>query len=58
MAVTTIPSGYRSILGVKETEQAIVRIKDFFQLALSTELNLTRVTAPLFVPGERASMTI
>ena len=25
-------------------------IKDFFQLALSTELNLTRVTAPLFVP--------
>ena len=35
MAVTTIPSGYRSILGVKETEQAIVRIKDFFQLALS-----------------------
>lgn len=50
MAVTTIPSGYRSILGVKETEQAIVRIKDFFQLALSTELNLTRVTAPLFVP--------
>ena len=43
------PDGYKSILSVKETEHAIVAIKDFFQLALSTELNLTRVTAPLFV---------
>lgn len=50
MAQLSIPAGYRPILSVKETEQAIVRIKDFFQLALSTELNLTRVTAPLFVP--------
>ena len=40
---------YKSVLGEKETEHAIVLIKDFFQLALSTELNLTRVTAPLFV---------
>ncbi|MCQ2583340.1 MAG: aspartate--ammonia ligase [Treponema sp.] len=40
---------YKSILNTKETEHAIVAIKDFFQLALSTELNLTRVTAPLFV---------
>ena len=39
------PDGYKSILSVKETEHAIVAIKDFFQLALSTELNLTRVTA-------------
>ena len=50
MAQLSIPAGYRPILSVKETEQAIVRIKDFFQLALSTELSLTRVTAPLFVP--------
>ena len=42
---------YKSILGKKETEHAIVAIKDFFQLTLSTELNLTRVTAPLFVPA-------
>lgn len=42
-------SEYKSILNVKETEHAIVAIKDFFQLTLSTELNLTRVTAPLFV---------
>lgn len=45
-----LPSGYKPVLSVRETEQAIIRIKDFFQLALSTELNLTRVTAPLFVP--------
>lgn len=42
---------YKPLLSVKETEHAIVSIKDFFQLALSTELNLTRVTAPLFVPA-------
>lgn len=50
MANLQTPSGYKSLLTVKETEQAIIRIKEFFQLALSTELNLTRVTAPLFVP--------
>ena len=42
---------YKSILGKRETEHAIVAIKDFFQLSLSTGLNLTRVTAPLFVPA-------
>lgn len=49
MSSTFIPKNYKSSLSVKETEHAIVMIKDFFQLALSTELNLTRVTAPLFV---------
>lgn len=44
-----LPAKYKSVLTAKETEHAIVGIKDFFQLALSTELNLTRVTAPLFV---------
>ena len=44
------PEHYRPMLTGKETEQAIVRIKNFFQLTLSTRLNLTRVTAPLFVP--------
>lgn len=42
---------YKPLFGVKETEHAIVSIKDFFQMSLSTELNLTRVTAPLFVPA-------
>jgi aspartate--ammonia ligase len=44
-----IPSAYRPLLGVKETERAIKELKDFFELNLSTELNLSRVTAPLFV---------
>lgn len=44
-----IPKNYKPLLSVKETEKAIVLLKDFFQLALSTELGLTRVTAPLFV---------
>lgn len=49
MSNCVIPKNYTSTLTVKETERAIVDIKKFFQLALSTELNLTRVTAPLFV---------
>ena len=43
------PQGYKPLLGVRETELAIKEIKDFFQLSFATELNLTRVTAPLFV---------
>lgn len=46
-----LPSRYKPLLSDKETEHAIVAIKDFFQLTLSTELNLTRTTAPLFVPS-------
>lgn len=49
MSQLYIPGGYTPLLGKKETEAAIVLIKNFFQLTLSTELNLTRVTAPLFV---------
>lgn len=44
-----LPRGYRPLLGVPETERAIKALKDFFELNLATELNLTRVTAPLFV---------
>jgi aspartate--ammonia ligase len=46
-----LPRNYRSIVGVRETERAIKTLKDFFELNLATELNLTRVTAPLFVKG-------
>lgn len=46
---TEIPLGYRPILDLKQTELAIKLIKDFFQQALSMELKLRRVTAPLFV---------
>lgn len=48
---TTIPTGYKPLLGVKETERAIKSLKDFVELNLATELNLSRVTAPLFVQG-------
>ena len=34
---------------MKQTEQGIKTIKEFFQMNLSTELRLRRVTAPLFV---------
>lgn len=44
-----IPENYRSLLDVTQTEQAIKLVKDFFQLNLSSELKLRRVTAPLFV---------
>jgi len=44
-----IPKNYRSQLDLKQTEQAIKNIKDFFQLNISTELQLRRITAPLFV---------
>src|SRR5512136_252181 len=44
-----LPKGYKPLLGVTETEHAIKALKDFFELNLGTELNLSRVTAPLFV---------
>lgn len=43
------PKGYYPQLNIKETEQAIKLIKDFFELSLSSELRLRRITAPLFV---------
>ena len=44
-----IPSGYKSVLNLKETEKAIKLIKDFFESNLASDLKLRRVTAPLFV---------
>ena len=40
---------YKPLLDMKQTEQGIKLIKEFFQQNLSTELRLRRVTAPLFV---------
>lgn len=48
-SLITIPEGYVSSLNIRETELAIKRIKDFFEQSLATQLNLTRVSAPLFV---------
>jgi aspartate--ammonia ligase len=47
-----LPIGYVSKLNLIETEIAIKAIKDFFQKELSRELNLSRVSAPLFVLEE------
>ena len=49
MSKLIIPTYYERLLDMKQTEQGIKQIKDFFQMNLSTELRLRRVTAPLFV---------
>ena len=43
------PAGYKPVLDLRETQVAIKEIKDFFQRELAKQLNLTRVSAPLFV---------
>lgn len=43
------PKDYRPLLDELTTEKAIRKIKDIFQNNLAFELNLQRVTAPLFV---------
>ncbi len=49
MSSIVIPEGYKPSLDIKRTEKAIKRVKDFFQRELITQLNLHRVSAPLFV---------
>ena len=44
-----IPSGYRPLLGIYDTQRAIAVLKHTFEDALSRRLNLLRVSAPLFV---------
>ncbi len=44
-----IPKGYKSLLDIRSTEVAIKQVKDFFERSLAAKLNLTRVSAPLFV---------
>lgn len=43
---------YKSKLDVMETEKGIKRVKDFFERDLARKLDLTRVSAPLFVTPE------
>lgn len=49
MGKIVIPDGYKASLDIKDTEKAIKRVKDFFERELATQLNLKRVSAPLFV---------
>lgn len=48
----TIPENYKSKETLIETEVKIKEIKDFFEKNLSNELDLTRVSAPLFVESD------
>ena len=52
MSKITIPVDYKSGLDIKETQHAIKYIKDHFERQLAKQLNLTRVSAPLFVRPE------
>ncbi|WP_372995962.1 aspartate--ammonia ligase [Lutispora sp.] len=44
---------YKSKKDIRGTQVAIKRIKDYFEKRLADELNLTRVSAPLFVEADK-----
>lgn len=47
-----VPEGYQSAMNIRDTEIAIKDVKDIFERELAKALNLTRVSAPLFVSPE------
>ncbi len=47
-----VPYNYKPIFDIMEMEIAIKQIKDFFEVELAKALNLTRISAPLFVRCE------
>src|SRR5699024_3214876 len=49
---TIFPKDYRSTLSVKDTEQAIRYIRETFQDEFGEQMNLSRLTAPMFVSQE------
>jgi len=49
MSKTYIPEGYKSTLGLYDTQAAIGQLKRIFEDSLSNALHLKRVSAPLFV---------
>ena len=44
-----IPENYMTPLSLYDTQIAIKTVKDFFQSVLAKQLNLLRVSSPLFV---------
>lgn len=46
---TLVPNDYKSSLDILMTQVAIKQLKNFFETELAKKLNLTRVSAPLFV---------
>ena len=47
-----LPAGYKPLLDIRQTQVAIKKLKDFFERDLAIQLNLTRVSAPLFVRSD------
>lgn len=47
-----LKKGYKSVLGVRETERAIKVVRTLFEKYLSLALNLERISAPLIVTSE------
>ncbi|MCQ2462344.1 MAG: aspartate--ammonia ligase, partial [Clostridia bacterium] len=47
-----LPEGYSPVLNLTQTQRGIKVIKDTFELVLGANLNLERVSAPLFVRPE------
>ena len=45
-----IPENYNPVLDIRQTQEAIKYIRDTFQKEFGKEMNLERVSAPLFVP--------
>ena len=45
-----IPQDYDPVLSVRETEEAIKYIRDTFQKEFGREMNLSRISAPLYLP--------
>ncbi len=52
MSLFPLPQPYKNLLDVRQTQHAIKKVKDFFEHDLSIQLNLIRVSAPLFVTKE------
>jgi len=52
MKQLSIPQNYKAHLDLRQTQVAIKTTKDFFQRELAKQLNLLRVSAPLFVLPE------
>lgn len=49
---SNIPAGYKSLLGIYDTQKAISLLKRLFEDRLCALLNLYRVSAPLFVEAD------
>ena len=52
MSKIYIPDGYKSALNIRQTQVAIKKVKDFFERDLAIQLNLVRVSAPVFVESD------